>query len=137
MSLLNHYETMFIIAPTLGPDAYERLVETFKGIIEENGGKVHNTTKWGVRTLAYEVKKFKEGIYTIFDFEAPGDLIQELERRLRLNDSVLKYLTVKSERKDKLVKKGAARRNAQDAKKKRTKPAPKPARERDSRGDRD
>ena len=119
MSLMKPYETMFIIAPTLGPDAYDRLVKTFEGIITDNGGSMINTTKWGLRTLAYEIQKFKEGIYTIFEYEAPGDLIQELERRLRLNDSILKYLTVKTERKQKLVNKGAAKRNAQEARKKR------------------
>ena len=119
MSMMRPYETMFIIAPTLGPDAYERLVATFENVIVENGGKMVKTTKWGLRTLAYEIAKFRVGIYTIFEFEAPGESIQELERRLRLNDSILKYLTIKTEHKQKLLDKGSAKRKAQEARKKR------------------
>lgn len=119
MSIIRSYETMFIIAPTLGPEQYDRLVKNFEGIIADNGGTLTNTNKWGMRTLAYEVKKFKEGIYTIFEFEAPGDMIAELERRMRLNDSVLKYLTTRTTRKDKLVNKGNVRRKKAEARKKR------------------
>jgi small subunit ribosomal protein S6 len=111
---------MFIIAPTLAPDAYDRLVQSFEAIITENGGTVTNTIKWGLRTFAYDIQNFKEGIYTIFEFEAPGELIKELERRMRLNDSILKYLTTKTERKTKLVNKGTEKRKAQeDTRKKR------------------
>ena len=110
---------MFIVAPTVGPDAYERLVGSFESIITDNEGTMLNTTKWGVRTLAYEIAKFREGIYTIFEYEAPGSIIQELERRMRLNDSVLKFLTTKTERKKKLLDKGAVKRNKREARKKR------------------
>jgi len=120
LSISRNYECMFIIAPTLAPDAYERLVQSFEAVITENGGNVTNTIKWGLRTFAYDIQNFKEGIYTIFEFDAPGDLIKELERRMRLNDSILKYLTTKTERKTKLVNKGTAKRQAQeDTRKKR------------------
>jgi len=119
LSVKRTYETMFIVAPTVGPDAHERLVASFESIITENDGTMLNTIKWGVRTLAYEIAKFREGIYTIFEYEAPGTLIQELERRMRLNDSVLKFLTIKTERKKKLLNKGAAKRNKREARKKR------------------
>ncbi len=117
------YESMFITAPTVAPEAYDKLVGGFEGIISDGGGKVNNTIKWGRRTLAYEIEKFKEGIYTIFEFEAPGDLIKELERRYKLNDSVLKFMTIKTERKNRLTAKGAERRKAkQEHKAKRKKP---------------
>ena len=120
LNAMRTYETMFITAPTVAPDAYDRLVGTFEELISTNGGNVTNTVKWGRRTLAYEIQKFKEGIYTIFEFEAPGEMIKELERRMRLNDSVLKFLTVKTERKAKLEAKGSEKRQAkQNAKAKR------------------
>ena len=117
---MRNYESMFITAPTVASEAYERLVATFEEVISNGGGNVTNINKWGRRTLAYEVQRFKEGIYTLLEFEGPNDLIKELERRFRLNESVLKFMTVKTERKDRLVAKGSARRKAkQDQKAKR------------------
>ena len=106
------YESVFIAAPTLSPDAQEKLVATFEEVIKEKGGTLVNTISWGRRTLAYEIKKFRDGVYTIFEFQGDGDVVKELERRFRLNDSVLKYLTIKQERKEKLLNKGATRRQA-------------------------
>ena len=114
---------MFITAPTVAPEAYDRLVGSFEELIRNHEGNVINTDKWGRRTLAYEVKKFKEGIYTVVEYEAPADFIKEFERRMRLNDSVLKYLTVKTERKQKLINKGSARRQARQELKSRRRAA--------------
>lgn len=118
--MLRSYESVFVAAPTVAPDAHERLVESFEEIISNNGGEITNTIKMGRRPLAYEVQKYRDGIYTVFEFRGDGDMIKELERRYRLNDSVLKFLTVKTERKDKLMRKGAAKRKAKsDARAKR------------------
>ncbi len=114
------YETMFIALPTLSQEALDNLIETFEGVIEGTGGKLIETDKsWGLRKLAYEIRDFKEGYYTIFRFEGGGDVVKELERRFRLSDSVMRYLTVRDERKKKLVAKGTARKNAKMAKKKK------------------
>jgi small subunit ribosomal protein S6 len=110
--MLRSYESIFISSPTVGPDGHEELVNTFKEVITSHGGKLQNTIDWGRRSLAYEIDKFREGIYTIFEFEGEGDTVRELERRYRLHDSVLKFITVKTERKKKLLKKGAARRKS-------------------------
>ena len=118
---MRNYESMFIAAPTLAPEAYDRLVASFAEVITNGGGQVNNTTNWGRRKFAYEVQKFHEGIYTIFDFDGPNDLVKELERRYRLNDSVLKFMTVKTERKQKLEAKGSARRKAKQEGKARRK----------------
>jgi small subunit ribosomal protein S6 len=114
---------MFITAPTVAPEAYDRLVSTFADVITNGGGVVTNTNKWGRRTLAYEIQKFREGMYTIFEFDGPNDLVKELERRYKLNDSVLKYLTVKTERKKKLENKGSAKRKAKQENKAKRKAA--------------
>lgn len=118
--MLRSYESVFVAAPTVAPEAQDRLVESFEEIIVNNGGELTNTNRMGRRPLAYEVKKYRDGIYTVFEFQGNGDLIKELERRYRLNDSVLKFLTVKTERKAKLMMKGAAKRKAKmDARAKR------------------
>ena len=130
---MSNYETMVLVAPTLGPDAVDRLFKSFEEIITAGGGTVSNVEKRGRRTLAYEIQNFKEGIYTLFEYSAPGDLIKELERRLRLNDSVLRFLTVKTDRKARLEQKGSAVRQAKQEKSKRRTSRPAPAGDRDER----
>lgn len=133
---MNPYETMVLLAPTLGPDAVDRLLNNFEGVVTELGGSVTNINKWGRRQLAYEIKDYKEGIYAIYEFDAPGDSIKEFERRLRLNDSVLRFMTTKNERKMRLLKKGAAARAARQEKNK-NRPARPERGERDRDRDRD
>lgn len=116
---MSNYETMVLVAPTLGPDAIDRLLKTYEDVIVAEGGTVSNIVKRGRQTLAYEIQKFKEGIYALYEFEGPGTIIKELERRLRLNDSVLRFLTVKTDRKARLVQKGSALRQAKQEKSKR------------------
>lgn len=118
---MTSYESIFIAAPTLSQDAQESLITSYEELIKELGGELNNTVKWGRRNLAYEIKKFKDGIYTIFEFEGNGDVVKELERRFRLNDSVIKFMTIKTERKKKLQRKGAKARQAKaDARSKRS-----------------
>lgn len=118
---MTSYESIFIAAPTLSQDAQESLITSYEELIKELGGELNNTIKWGRRNLAYEIKKFKDGIYTIFEYEADGDVVKELERRFRLNDSVIKFMTIKTERKKKLQRKGAKARQAKaDARSKRS-----------------
>lgn len=116
---MSSYETMVLIAPTLSPDASDRLFKSFEDVITAGEGTVNSVDKWGRRPLAYEIQKFKEGIYAVYDYEAPGDLIKELERRLRLNDSVLRFLTTKKDKRARLEEKGSARRQAKQEKSKR------------------
>lgn len=120
---MRSYESVFITAPTVGPEAYDKLVGTFEEVIAQNGGDLLKINKWGRRTLAYEVKRFKEGIYTIFEFDGSGELVTELERRFKLNDSVIKFMTVKTERKKKLENKGSAKRKVKQDKKAKRKAA--------------
>ena len=117
---MSTYESVFIAAPTVAPDTMDGLVASFEEVIAGQGGVLSNTIRWGRRTLAYEIKKFREGIYTIFEYEGDGATVKELERRLRLNDSVLKFITVRTDRKKKLINKGTASRQAkQEARAKR------------------
>jgi len=98
---MRHYETIFIASPTLTDEQSDELVKQFEGIIAEQGGELLKTDKWGRKKLAYEIQKFSEGYYTLFEMNAGPDLIAELERRFRNHDSVIKYLSVRMDEAEK------------------------------------
>ncbi len=89
------YESIFIASPTLTDEQADELVKQFEGIIAEQGGELLKTDKWGRKKLAYEVQKFSEGYYTLFEMNAGPKLIAELERRYRNNDAVIKFMSVR------------------------------------------
>ena len=92
---MRRYETIFIASPTLTDEQSDELVKQYEGIIAEQGGELLKTDKWGRKKLAYEVQKFSEGYYTLFEMNAGPSLIAELERRFRNNDAVIKFLSVR------------------------------------------
>ena len=92
---MRRYETTFIASPLLTEEQVDDLVRHFEGIIAEQGGELLKTDKWGRKKLAYEVQKFSEGYYTLFEMNAGSTLIAELERRFRNDDSVIKFLSVR------------------------------------------
>ena len=92
---MRRYETIFIASPTLTDEQVDELVRYFEGIVVEQGGELLKTDKWGRKKLAYEVQKFSEGYYTLFEMNAGPSLIAELERRFRNHDSVIKFLSVR------------------------------------------
>ncbi len=98
---MRRYETIFIASPTLTDEQADELVKHFEGIIAEQGGELLKTDKWGRKKLAYEVQKFSEGYYTLFEMNAGPDLVHELERRFRNHDSVIKYLSVRMDEAEK------------------------------------
>ena len=85
---MRHYETIFIASPTLTDEQADELVKQFEGIIAEQGGELLKTDKWGRKKLAYEVQKFSEGYYTLFEMNAGPTLVAELERRLMQADKL-------------------------------------------------
>jgi len=106
---MRRYETIFIASPTLTDEQAEELVRQFEGIIAEQGGELLKTEKWGRKKLAYEVQKFSEGYYTLFDMNAGPTLIAELERRFRNHDSVIKYLSVRMDEQTKAAERQKVR----------------------------
>jgi len=98
---MRRYETIFIASPTLTDEQSDELVKQFERIIAEQGGELLKTDKWGRKKLAYEVQKFSEGYYTLFEMNAGTTLIAELERRFRNNDAVIKYLSVRMDEAEK------------------------------------
>jgi len=92
---MRQYESIFIASPELAEEQADELVKYFEGIIAEQGGELLKTDRWGRKKLAYDIKKFSEGNYTLFELKAGPKLIAELERRYRNHESVIKYLSVR------------------------------------------
>lgn len=95
MTMLNHYETLFVVKPTLTEEEIKSQIEKVKAILEKEGAELVATDDMGMRKLAYPVQKNNRGYYTVVYFKAGGDVIAELERNLRINEDIIKFLTVK------------------------------------------
>ena len=94
---MNKYESVIIINPNVDEEGIKALISRFSDLINTDG-KVEKVDELGKRKLAYDVKKFKEGFYAVFYFEANSDLISELERNYRITDEVMKFIVVKEEK---------------------------------------
>jgi len=92
---MNHYETIYIINPTLDDDPLKEVIAKFSDLIKKLKGSIVKVNEWGKRKLAYDVKRFDKGYYVVLDFCALPKMVTELERNLKLDDRILKYITVK------------------------------------------
>ena len=92
---MRRYEMISIFRPGLGEDAVNAIVENTRKIIEDDQGTVISCTRWGMKKLAYPIKKEKQGLYYFYEYAASPAAISEIERKFRIDDGVLKYLTVK------------------------------------------
>lgn len=92
---MRKFETLLLLSPELTGEARTAMLENFKGVIEREGGKVLVEDQWGMRDLAYPVQKQMRGFYFRFEYAAPGALVAELERNIRIAEGVFKFLTVK------------------------------------------
>ena len=99
------YETIFILDPTLDDHAIQKEIKKIEDLITNLKGRIIKTEKWGNRRLAYPIRKKLQGYYTLIYFEGEGNLLTELERAYKLNESCLRYLTVVSEQKAEGIKK--------------------------------
>ncbi|HEX8986137.1 MAG TPA: 30S ribosomal protein S6 [Bryobacteraceae bacterium] len=114
------YEELFIVKPDAPEEELDAFIEQMKGIVTSGGGTVDKADKWGIRKLAYRVEKRDEGFYVLLQLTCGPEAIKELERRLRVSDLVLKFLTVRIDEKLKKIEK---RRKEREKRAKR-KPAP-------------
>jgi small subunit ribosomal protein S6 len=89
------YEHVYLARQDLSPQQVEELTTQFKGVIEQNGGKIAKEEYWGVKSLAYRIRKNRKAHMTLFNIDAPPAAINEIERQERLNEDVLRYLTVR------------------------------------------
>ena len=115
-----NYEIMFIVNPNTVEEDIDKINSQIDGTITAGGGKVGKVEKLGKRRLAYLVKKFREGSYVLFTVEAPGVVIKEVERRLRVIDQVIKYLTVRLDEDTKRLDKIKTHRDKRAAKRGRS-----------------
>jgi len=118
------YEELFIVRPDLPEEQIDQLIEQLTNLIAGQGGNVDKADKWGVRRLAYRVEKRNEGFYVLLQFTAKPETVKELERRLRVTDEVMKFLTVRI---DERLKKIEKRKKARAKRAARKPPAPAPA----------
>ncbi len=95
---MRKYETIFILKAEVEEEQRNNLIEKFKSIIESDG-EIENVNEWGLKKLAYEIDKYKEGYYVLVNFKAGTDLPQELERNFRISDDVIRFLVVNLEEK--------------------------------------
>jgi small subunit ribosomal protein S6 len=115
------YELMFIVRPDMVEEEQDKLISTLESAVSSSGGKVKSMERMGKRRLAYTVRRFHDGIYILLTVEGGGALIHELERRLRVTEPVIKFLTVRIDEEQKRLDKLKKIREA------RRKPAPAPA----------
>jgi small subunit ribosomal protein S6 len=111
------YEELFIVRPDLPEEEIDQLIEQLTTLIASQGGNVDKSDKWGVRKLAYRVQKRNEGFYVLLQFKAKPETVKELERRLRVSDEVLKFLTVRIDEKLKKIEKRKKAREKRAARK--------------------
>jgi small subunit ribosomal protein S6 len=113
------YELMFIVRPDMTEEDQDKLISTLESAVGSSGGNVKSVEKMGKRRLAYVVRRFHDGIYVLLTVEGGGDLIHELERRLRVTEPVIKFLTVRvdeeQKRLDKIKKIRESRRKVASA----------------------
>ena len=89
------YEELFIAKPDAPDEEVDAFIEQMKTIVSNAGGTVDKVDKWGKRKLAYRVDKYREGAYVLFQFTSEAETVKEFERRLRVSDLVIKFLTVR------------------------------------------
>ena len=91
------YESIFIARQELGDKELEDTIDNFKEILEKNNANLVDTESWGLRNLAYKIEKNKKGHYMVLKIDGNGDAIQELERNMRIDENIIRYLSLKTE----------------------------------------
>jgi small subunit ribosomal protein S6 len=92
--MVNQYETVFIVTPVLSDDQMKETVKKYTDFLTENGAEIVYTNNWGMRKLAYPIKKKTTGFYYLIEFKAEGSLVSELEVAYKRDERLLRFLTV-------------------------------------------
>jgi small subunit ribosomal protein S6 len=91
------YEHVFLVRQDASAPQVETLTQQFKSVIESNGGKVPKVENWGIRSLAYRIKKNRKAHYSLLNIEAPPAAVAEMERQMSINEDVIRFMTIKVE----------------------------------------
>ena len=89
------YEHVFIARQDVSPQQVDALLETFKNVITEGGGQVGKTEYWGLRNMAYRIRKNRKGHYVLMNIDAPSAAVAEMERQMRIHEDILRFLTLR------------------------------------------
>ena len=92
---MRNYEVVFIAAPTLTSEELDAFINHAEAVIEGKNGKIVKVDNWGKKSLAYKINKFREGYYVVLSIEAEGGAIAELERRFRVTDFIIRFISVR------------------------------------------
>ena len=120
------YEVMFILRPDLAEEDTDKLINGFTNSVTNGGGAVKSVEKMGRRKLAYAVRKFNDGFYVLLTIEASGPVVLELERRLRVTEQVIKFITVRMDEEEKRLAKVKAKRGTRRSAEQQPAAAPAP-----------
>lgn len=91
------YENVFIARQDIAASQVDALIERYEGVIAANGGKVTKKENWGLRSLAYRMNKNRKGHYVLFNIDAPAKAVMEMERQMRFDEDVIRYMSVRVE----------------------------------------
>jgi small subunit ribosomal protein S6 len=89
------YEHVFLARQDVTPQQVEAMIDQYRGVIEQNGGAVAKTEQWGVKSLAYRIKKNRKAHFALFHLDAPPAAVAEMERQMRINEDVLRFITIR------------------------------------------
>ncbi len=92
---MRNYEVVFVAAPTLASEELDGFINHIQTVVESKNGKVVKVDNWGKKSLAYKIKKFREGYYVVLSIEGDGSTIAELERRFRVTDYIIRFISVR------------------------------------------
>ncbi|WP_142416321.1 30S ribosomal protein S6 [Bartonella massiliensis] len=95
------YEHMFLARQDIAPQQIDELLSLYKSVIETHGGKVGRVENWGLRPLAYRIRKNRKAYYVLVNIDAPAAAIAEMERQMRINEDILRYMTIRVEKHEK------------------------------------
>ncbi len=109
------YESLILTPVTLSTEDHEALIGRYSELIGERKGEVLKTDVWGKRVLAYEINKETEGVYTLIEFNGDGELVKELDRKLRIDESVMRHLVINKEHNVRLQEKADRKKSKRKA----------------------
>ncbi|MCB5176842.1 MULTISPECIES: 30S ribosomal protein S6 [Microvirga] len=89
------YEHIFLARQDVTSQQVEAMVDQYKDVIQQNGGTVEKTEMWGVKSLAYRIKKNRKAHFTMFNLSAPAQAVAEMERQMRINEDILRFMTIR------------------------------------------
>ena len=92
---MRNYEVVFVAAPTLAGEELDGFIDHIQTVVESKNGKVVKVDNWGKKSLAYKINRFREGYYVVLTIEGDGGTIAELERRFRVTDYIIRYISVR------------------------------------------